>query len=143
MVPTIGNMILHASSPTPRHALNAHAYTAPGMRKCAQDIERGPTIMRFNLKWPCSDQILLTRLARALVHVMPPMKTYIEAKSLVGEIWVVSRLCCSIPIHRLTSFSHLPVRPLKILSSRPKIPQDRSSASVLPRLHCPSKGSFC
>lgn len=39
---------------------------------------------------------LLTRLARTLVHVMPPMKTYIEAKGLVGEIWVVSRLCCSI-----------------------------------------------
>lgn len=93
---TIGNMILHASSPTPRHAFNAHAYTASGMRKCAQDIERGPTIMRFNFKWPCSDQILLTRLARTLVHVMPPMKTHIEAKSWVGEIWVVSRLCCSI-----------------------------------------------
>lgn len=45
-------MILHASSPTPRHAFNAHAYTALGMRKCAQDIERGPSIMRFNFERP-------------------------------------------------------------------------------------------
>lgn len=46
-------MILHASSPTTRHAFNAYAYTAPGMRKCARDIERGlPSIMRFNFKWP-------------------------------------------------------------------------------------------
>lgn len=135
-------MILHASSPTPRHAFNAHAYTAPGMRKCAQDIERGPTIMRFNLKWPCSDQILLARLARTLVHVMPQMKTYIEAKSFGGRN-LGGFATLLLHIHRLTSSFHLPVRPLKILSSRPKIPQDRNSASVLPRLHCPSKGSFC